>query len=95
MTIQDFIQIFLFLGLLIILTPILGRYMHQVFTGEKHFMLSVLGWLERLAYKFAGVNPEAESSWKSYTFGLLIFNLIGFVFVYLIQFFQSHLPHES
>ena len=92
MTAQDFIQIFLFFVILIGLTPILGNYMYKVFTSNRHFMLPVFGWLEKLTYKFSGINPNEETNWKSYTFGLLMFNLIGFVFVFLIQLFQLHLP---
>ena len=92
MTTQDLIQVFLFFALLTGLTPIIGNYMYKVFSGEKHFMLPVLGWLERLTYKFSGVNSDEETNWKSYTFGLLLFSFIGFVFVFLIQVFQSHLP---
>jgi len=92
MTAQDFLQIALFFAVLIGLTPVLGKYTSKVFTGEKHFMLPVFGWLEKLTYKFIKVNPEEETNWKSYTFGLLAFNLIGFIFVFLLQLFQSHLP---
>jgi potassium-transporting ATPase potassium-binding subunit len=88
----DFIQILLFFSLLIGLAPILGNFMYKVFTGGKHFMLPELGWLERIAYKFIGINPEEETNWKPYTFGLLIFNLMGLIFVFLIQFFQAYLP---
>lgn len=55
-------------------------------------MLPVFGWLEKLTYKFIGTNPEEESNWKSYAINLLVFNLIGFVFVLLIQLFQATLP---
>jgi K+-transporting ATPase ATPase A chain len=92
MGVQDLIQIVLFLVILIALTPVLGSYMYNVFTGNKHFMLPVFGWFEKLTYKFTGVNPGEETDWKSYTFGLLMFNLIGFVFVFLIQLFQARLP---
>ena len=92
MTAHDYIQLILYFGLLIGLTPVLGNYMYKVFTGEKHLMLPVLGWLERLTYKSTGVNPDKESNWKSYTLDLLSFNFIGFVFVFLIQLFQSYLP---
>jgi potassium-transporting ATPase potassium-binding subunit len=92
MTLQDFIQVIIFFALLIGLTPILGKYMFKVYSGSKHFMLPVLGWLEKLTYKFSGINPDAETNWKSYTFGLLVFNLTGFVFVFLIQLLQSYLP---
>lgn len=85
MTTQDFIQVILFFALLIGLTPVLGNYMSKVFTGKKHFMLPVFGWLENLTYKSIGVDPDEETNWKSYTFGMLMFNLIGFVFVFLIN----------
>ena len=89
---QDFIQIILFFTVLIGLTPILGNYMYKVFTGKNHFMVPVFGWLENLTYKFTGVNANEETNWKTYTFGLLFFNLAGLVFVFVIQIFQSYLP---
>lgn len=92
MTTLDFIQIILFFTLLIGLTPVLGNYMYKVFTGSKHFMMSAFGWLEKLTYKMIKVNPDEETNWKSYTFSLLMFNLVGFIFVFLIQLFQAQLP---
>lgn len=92
MTIQDIIQVLLYFALLIGLTPILGNYMNKVFTGEKHFMRLVFGWIEKLTYKIIGINPDEETNWKSYTFGLLLFNLVGFIFLFLIQLFQASLP---
>ncbi|MCX6269010.1 MAG: potassium-transporting ATPase subunit KdpA [Bacteroidetes bacterium] len=92
MTPQDFIQIILYIAILLGLTPILGTYMDKVFTGKQHVMRPVFGWLERLTYRFVGVDPLEETNWKSYTFSLLMFNFIGFVFVFLIQRFQTYLP---
>jgi K+-transporting ATPase ATPase A chain len=92
MTIIDKIQVILFFVLLIGLTPILGKYMSKVFTGSKHFMLPVFGWLERLTYRFIGVNHDEETNWKSYAFGLILFNLVGFVFLFIIQLIQVYLP---
>ena len=92
MTTLDFIQILLFLTLLIAITPLLGGYMKKVFTGENHFMQPVLGWLETLTYRFSGVNSKVETNWKTYMIQLLTFNLIGFLFVFLIQLTQVWLP---
>jgi K+-transporting ATPase ATPase A chain len=92
MTTLDIIQVVLFIVLLIAITPFLGNYMSRVFTGKKHIMLPVFGWLEKLTYRSTGVDPDEETNWKSYTFSLLMFNLMGFVFVFLIQLFQAHLP---
>jgi K+-transporting ATPase ATPase A chain len=92
MTAHDYIQVILFFAILIGLTPILGNYMYKVFIGAKHLMLPVFGWLEKLTYKFSGIDPQEETNWKSYTFSLLIFNLFGFIFVFLLQLFQAQLP---
>lgn len=91
-TVFDLIQILLFLGVLILFTPILGNYMYKVFSGDKHIMTPVLGWLEKLTYRFIGVNPNEGTNWKSYLFALLAFNLTGFIFLFLIQLFQAFLP---
>ena len=91
-TTYDFLQIALFLGLLIGLTPVLGNFMYKVFTGDKHLMSAPFGWLERLIYKIVGVDATEETNWKSYAFGLLTFNLIGFLFVFVLQLTQAYLP---
>jgi potassium-transporting ATPase potassium-binding subunit len=92
MKIQDIVQVVLLLSIIIAFTPVLGSYMYKVFNGGRHFMLPVFGWLEKLTYKSTGVSPGEETNWKQYTFSLLMFNLIGFVFVFMIQLFQAHLP---
>jgi K+-transporting ATPase ATPase A chain len=92
MSISDIIQIILFFAILIVITPILGNYMFKVFTGKMHLMGLVFGKLEKFIYRFIGINSEEETNWKSYTFSLLVFNLIGFMFVFLLQLLQAHLP---
>ncbi len=92
MTILELIQVILFFVLLIVLTPLLGNFMYKVFTPQKHFLIPLLGWLERLTYKLCRIDPEEENNWKSYAFNLLLFNLAGFLFLFLIQLLQSHLP---
>lgn len=89
---NEFIQILLFLIVLIGFTPLLGNFMSKVFRGEKHIMLPVLGWLERLINKITGIRPSDKTNWRSYTFCLLFFNLLGFTIVFVLQMFQSFLP---
>ncbi len=55
-------------------------------------MSPLFGWLEKLTYKFSGIDPAEETNWKSYTFNMLTFNFIGFIFVFFIQLFQAQLP---
>jgi potassium-transporting ATPase potassium-binding subunit len=89
---NDFIQLILFLAVLITLTPLLGNYLSKVFTGSRHLMFPAFGWLEKLIYKFSGVDPSKETNWKTYTYNLIVFNLVGLIFVFLLQVFQSCLP---
>jgi K+-transporting ATPase ATPase A chain len=89
---HDWIQIFIFFAGLIALTPVLGAYMHLVFGGERTFLRSVLGWLERLIYRVGGVDPGKEMRWASYCAALLVFNLLGFVVLLGLQIFQKALP---
>ena len=73
MVTQDFIQIILFVALITGLAPVLGNYMFKVFSGERHLMTPVLGWLEKFTYKFTGLASEEESNWKSYTISCLLY----------------------
>ncbi|MTK53422.1 potassium-transporting ATPase subunit KdpA [Paludibacter sp.] len=89
---NTFIQLALFFGALILLTPVLGKYIKKVIGGEKHLLTPVFGWLERLIYRFCGVDPQQEMNWKQYLFALLWFNFFGFVVVFALQMTQAWLP---
>jgi K+-transporting ATPase ATPase A chain len=89
---NEAVQLIIFLVALIALAPILGKFMAKVFMGEKHFMKPVFGWLEKLVYKTTGIKSEEEMNWKTYMFGVLLFNLFGLVFLFLIQMLQAYLP---
>ena len=92
MGMNEIMQILAFIAVLILLTPVLGRFMAKVYMGESHFMKPVLGWMEKLTYWSCSIDEEEEMDWKKYTIGLLLFNLFGFILVFLLQVFQRHLP---
>lgn len=92
MTITDWIQIILFTGAVVAVTPLLGGFMARVFEGERHFLSLPLGWLERGIYHVSGIDPEKEMNWKTYTWALIVFHLFGFAAVFLLQMVQAGLP---
>lgn len=92
MTLQEILQVIILISVLIAITPLAGKYMARVFTGEKHFMVPFMGWLEKITYRISGTDPEKEQNWKQYTFSLIFFNLIGILFLSLLQIFQAYLP---
>lgn len=91
MNIPDILQIVLFLLALVILTPLLGRYMARVFLNENHFLKTFLDPFEKSIYRLISCEGE-EMSWKKYAGSLLVFNLIGFLFLFFLQLCQSFLP---
>jgi K+-transporting ATPase ATPase A chain len=89
---QDYIQFVLFVALLAVLTPILGRYMALVFQGEKTGAHKILRPLENLTYKFSGINPKEEMSWKTYASAFLVFHLVAIIVLMIFQMTQVWLP---
>lgn len=92
MTGLDWIQIALYLGLLIVCTPLLGGYMARVFRGERNLLSFVLRPVENGLYRLIGVNTATEQDWKAYAFALILFSGIGFVFLFVLQLVQGWLP---
>lgn len=88
----DIFQIILFVAALVILAPVLGVFFARVLKGEQTFLNPIFGWLEKLVYKIGGINPQEEMNWKDYAKSLLVFNFLGFVFLFLLQVLQKALP---
>ena len=92
MSAHEYLQIAVFVGALILLTPILGSFMARVFMGQKHILSGALGWAELGIYRICGVDSSEEMDWRKYTIALLAFNVLGFLAVFLLQMLQSILP---
>ena len=92
MTANGIFQVALYFIALIVLAVPLGRYMAKVYSGEKVFLGRFAGPLERWIYRCCRINGSQEMTWKAYAGGLLLFNLIGCLAVYLLQRFQGFLP---
>jgi potassium-transporting ATPase potassium-binding subunit len=89
---DELIQVLAYAAALIVLTPVLGRYMAKVYMGERHLMLPVMSWLEKITYRIAGIEVKSEMNWKTYSINLLLFNILGFAIVFLLMIFQQYLP---
>lgn len=92
MTANVWIQLALYLAVLMALVKPLGWYMARVYQGQPCGLDLVLGWLERAIYWLAGVDPQREMGWKSYTIAVLFFNGLGLLAVYGLQRLQGLLP---
>ena len=92
MTINGWIQILVFCGIIILLVRPLGGYMTRVLTGERTPLSPVLVPVERGLYRLAGTNEREEQHWLTYAVALLLFNIAGFVLLYMLQRLQGILP---
>jgi K+-transporting ATPase ATPase A chain len=86
-------QITIFVLLLLSLVKPLGTFMARVYDGRPPLGLGrMLGPIERLSYRLAGVRPDEEMGWRGYALAVLLFNLLGVVAVYGLQRAQQVLP---
>jgi potassium-transporting ATPase potassium-binding subunit len=86
------LQSVLYLVVLLVAAWPLGLFMARVYSGERTFLHPVLGWLERLTYRLAGVRESDEMRWTHYAAVTLAFNAVGFLVVYALQRLQIQLP---
>lgn len=90
---NDWFQLTLFVGALLLLTKPLGVYLTQVFDSRRRtFLDPIVGPLERLTYRVTRIDPEREQSWRGYTASLLAFSAVGLLFTYVILRCQHLLP---
>jgi len=89
---NEVIQLAVYFGLLLALTPVLGRFMARVFQGQKTFLHPILSPLERFVYWVSGVDSAEEMTWGRYFWAVLIFNVAAIVSLWLLQVGQALLP---
>src|SRR3979490_2568605 len=92
MTINGWLQIFVFLALIFAVTKPMGIFMSHVFNREKTFMDPVLRPLERLLYRVTAVDETHEMRWTEYAISMLLFSVVSMLVLYLIQRVQGLLP---
>jgi K+-transporting ATPase ATPase A chain len=81
---QGFLQIAIFCGLIVAVTPLLGGYMARVFRGERTFLDAVAGPPERLTYRLLRIDPTRGQDWKAYARSVIAFSLAGWLVLFLI-----------
>jgi potassium-transporting ATPase potassium-binding subunit len=92
MTANGYLQIALYLGVLLALVKPLGVYMADVYEGRAGWWNRAGGSIERLIYRVSGVDAAQEMHWTRYAVAMLVFNLLGLLAVYALQRLQALLP---
>ena len=81
---QGWLQIAIFVALLVAVTPVLGAYIARVYQGEPIALARVLGPLERGIYRALRTDPGQGQDWRAYGRSVLFFSAVSFVALYVI-----------
>jgi potassium-transporting ATPase potassium-binding subunit len=82
---EGYLQVAVFLAVLVALIKPVGIYLARVFNNERVFLTPVLGPIERGTYRLLRVRPEGEGQdWKAYARSLIVFSLLFWILLYLI-----------
>jgi K+-transporting ATPase ATPase A chain len=92
MTVNGWIQILVFLALILAVTKPMGVFMARVFNRERTFLDPVARPLERLLYRVTGVDENHEMRWTEYAVAVLMFSGVSMLLLYLIERVQQWLP---
>jgi len=92
MLLEDLILFILFLLIVTIAAIPIGKYMSKVLTGKGTFMTPVIGPIEKFIYRICSIDENQEMTWKRYAYALIIFNIIGITFLFILQLIQNFLP---
>src|SRR5262245_35367767 len=92
MTVIGWIQILLYCAIVVALVKPLGGFMTRVFAGERTVLSPVLHPVETALYSIGRVDERREQHWLTYTVAMLLFNLAGFLLLYVLMRLQASLP---
>ena len=82
----------LYCVIIVAITPVLGAYMTRVFNGERTWLSPILRPVEIAIYKISGVDERQEQHAVTYTVGMLLFHVGGFLILYILMRVQAALP---
>ncbi len=88
---NNYLQLGLYLAVLLILSLPLGWYMARVMEGRSR-VNRLFGGVERVFYRLCGISREQDMDWKQYAIAVVLFNFLGLIVVYLLQRVQQWLP---
>ena len=92
MTVNGILQLVIYVVVLLLLVKPVGTYMARIFEGQPVWINRLLHPVEALIYKISGTREDTEMNWKTYALAMLVFNLLGFLAVYIMQRIQASLP---
>src|SRR5437879_301887 len=92
MTANGWLQITIFLLVVLAVTKPLGVVMRRGISCEKTFLEPAQRPIERGLYRLTGVDEKREMRWTEYTIAMLFFSGVSMLLLYVIERVQQWLP---
>lgn len=92
MSLQGFLQIVVYLLVLLLAVKPLGAYMARIYLNQPTGLNRRLSKFEHTLYRLSGIDSSFEMRWTQYAMSLLIFNALGLLAVFGLQYLQNQLP---
>lgn len=92
MTLNGWLQILIYFGLLLLVTKPIGVFMTHVYNGERTFLHPLLRPVERLIYRLSRIDEQREMRWTEYAVAMLLYSVVSMVVLYALQRLQYYLP---
>jgi K+-transporting ATPase ATPase A chain len=92
MTLAGTFEIALTIALVLIAAYPLGAFMAGVFENRRTFLTPLVGPIERILYRVAGVDPKVEQEWFGYAISMVVFGGACMLSLYALLRLQAYLP---
>ncbi|MGO4734346.1 potassium-transporting ATPase subunit KdpA [Paenibacillus sp. 2KB_22] len=86
------VQVAVTLLIILLLVKPVGKYVVNVFDGQRTGLDRVFGGPERLLYRVMGVRENESMGWKKYLTAVLLSNFVMLVLMFLVLRLQKYLP---
>lgn len=83
-----YLNLSVYFVLLTVLAIPLGKYIALVFENKINF----LGFIEKPIYTILKISNNEEQDWKQYALSLMLFNIMGAIFLFILFTVQKFLP---
>jgi len=86
------VELAIFIVILTLLTPVLGRYLAAVFGDGPRPLPQVFGRLEGGIYRLCRIDPGQEMSWTAYLAAVAVFTVVSMLALFFLLVTQRWLP---
>jgi potassium-transporting ATPase potassium-binding subunit len=90
--IADWIVLALFFGFFVVTVVPLGRFIVKAIKGETHILSWFNNPIEQRLLAWSQVKADDEMDWKTFAIAMMVFSIVGIIFLFMLQLAQPALP---